>query len=317
MVDHAEQIQIIIEALTGYSGGFFSKINKISKVDEPLPKFLVIPNPDLFDNNHVQNSEFFNIKLQADSLANLETMINSILSFSENQPQIDFNTSNVIFSATANEIANFTASVGEYNLPTFKLNVVNPTPSMTETGNRKGGLWRFQLSNLTRIIYDLYLAGHIDLTTAFFFTTTAFIDATPDFDLRVLDEDNISHTAQAIALGVNHTATTASVVKTDAFIADTEHEFNVLTLLTELMEREDFEFDYLMFVAMNFAPSDSINTNPFTSGAEFYAHLDIEFDFSSAFVAVMPFFIKFKMTRKPYNSNAWHAIIECEARWSF
>ena len=63
MVDHAEQIKIIIEALTSYKGDYYSLQTDISKVDEVLPKFLTIPNINKFNNSNVHYTEFFNIEL--------------------------------------------------------------------------------------------------------------------------------------------------------------------------------------------------------------------------------------------------------------
>lgn len=84
MVEHSQQIRNIIEGLTSYLGHYYPKSPHITGVDEALPRFFVKDIEDRFNNNGVQQSEFFSIELEADSLANLETQIKDILGLSTN-----------------------------------------------------------------------------------------------------------------------------------------------------------------------------------------------------------------------------------------
>ena len=80
MVDHAEMIELTILAETSITNGeHFPVKGKISRVAATLPKIFVRPLTDRFMNNNVQYSEFFDVFLEASTLANLETYIADIL----------------------------------------------------------------------------------------------------------------------------------------------------------------------------------------------------------------------------------------------
>ena len=79
MVDHPEQIKLLLATATSFNGQFYPKVDEIGKVNATLTKFLVIPNPSKSNNTPQYIGEFFFIEIKSSTLANLDIAISAFL----------------------------------------------------------------------------------------------------------------------------------------------------------------------------------------------------------------------------------------------
>ena len=325
-LDHAEQVKALVEFNTGYNGDYYSNKTKLSSVDEELPKFLIIPIPKRFNSDNVQYSEFFEILCQADSLTNLETMIEDILGIEKK-----YNPGgNLIEAVTGNDEDDVdfnTGSWDRYNHPACDFNAVKSGggQGIGSTGlgayknDTTGFLTRFQITSTIAAAAKAFVRN----PTLGTFVVTYAIECktngsnTEQFRLAgwlLTDFLTAPEDLPFSGIGSDVIVPTIDIVSDNrVFVAGTVYTYTVTDMIEEFFTLTDFNWNYLTLVGLNYLNDD--NTLSFYSNDD-DDNLDPTLTFTFTITAPLPFFVKFKTIDKPYNANKFKALIECEARWT-
>lgn len=326
MVDHAEQIKIIIESLTSYKGGYYSLQTDISKVDEVLPKFLTIPNPNKFNNTNVHQGEFFNIELQADSLENLETMIKDILGLATDAAD-GFGLGMGLTREETFTIKTYTDDISRNLLPTEGAEIWAGVKGRMYDQTPPGGVddWYIFIRFIDQLRYPLpqgtqLISGVLKVTCATDIATTKrpFIikgykgGSIPDPTNTLMPVWELANTTVTYQNG-DHGANWDPNVE---YTLDGSDSDSILDILQEVLDDAgfdgDFGFSMLHDVAEEVGTYDIYTKDVADSNPTKYPKLDLTW--TEAWTG-FPFWVEFTTVRKPYNANKWQAMIECEARW--
>lgn len=325
MVDRPETIRNIIEGLTNYSGNYFSTVSGLSKVDETLPKFYVEQIHNRNNNDNVQQSQFFRIELQADSLANLTTQIKVILALQTNS------------TAGYNPAANT-------GVITYKIKAAIDDISRSSTNEASiynGTFGWISGRDVSEGYYYTMLRFKPDgikihqgatINSATLKATAADVPSgtennPPDFRINGYLGGSIPSPTDTLETPwtANNTITQYSdATAPQPWVTDTEYSLttsdinSILEIIQECVDDPDFDGDIGLFFAHELGGGsalrgygiytyDASNTNPTK-----YTEIDINYDFSSDY----PYWIKLDLIDEPYNPNEFKALIECEARWT-
>ncbi len=311
MVGRTEQIKNIIDGLTNYSGNHYSNIDKVGLVNAPLPKFLVIPNQEKHNNTNVYHGQFFRINLQADTLANLETMIDTILGLATDAANgYNPGTSELIHKGI---LSAYTDDVSRDNED------LNPLTGDTGrlTNDDYNAFMRFKVSPAVSR-GDTLLNARLRLTPK---NTVAENNPTWQINNQlgaVLDPSSGQGLSKAwwivkIGSSVVNPVLTANWTTDVEQIITTGDVDAMIDILQEALDHAEYDgnlglyFHSLDADQFDFYAKDSADSNPGK-----YPVLDL---ITVVIDSDYPYWIEFTVIRDPYDANTFKAVIECEARW--
>ena len=325
MVDHAEQIKIIIESLTSYKGDYYSLQTDISKVDEVLPKFLTIPNINKFNNSNVHYTEFFNIELQADSLENLETMIEDILGLATDAAD-GFGLGMGLTRTETFTIKTYTDDISR-NLDESETEIQAGVKGTMYDQTPPGGVddWYIFIRFVNQLRYTLPQGTQLTSGVLRITAVNNIGTATKPFIIKGYKGGTIPDPTNTLMAVWELGDTTVTYQNGDhagnwdpnvEYTLDGSDSDSILDILQEVLDDAgfdgDFGFSMLHDVTEEDGPFEIYTKDVADSNSTKYAKLDLVW--TEAWTD-FPYWIEFTILRKPYNANKWQATIECEARW--
>lgn len=314
MVGRTEQIKNIIDGLTNYSGNHYSNIDKVGLVNAPLPKFLVIPNQEKHNNTNVYHGQFFRINLQADTLANLETMIDTILGLATDAAN-GYNPATSILATTYKIDPYGDDSSLDKNDANRLTGDTNRITELSGTGYYT--MMRFTSSKKIgqgAIINNAQLKITAKNTNA---------DDSPIFYFRGWRGGSVgdpSTTVQA-TWESNETVQTLSEDDVTGWTAETEHIFtgddirSILLVVQEMVDNAGFdnEFGFILRLVNSADTFDFYAKDVGDSNPTKYPVLELNvYEITSDY----PYWIKMDLIDDKPDANKFKALIECEARWT-